>query len=187
MLITGGLFLLLTAVRNNEKVISVDEKTSQSLYQTEKLSNPLMILFSSLSSGFFTVPLGVLLFFSYRKTGEKSTSNLIFLNVIVVRILTALFKQLFKRKPPKWERVVDASKYGYPSAHVMNAASFYGLLLFLTGKWKSFWTAFGCLLFLMMIGLSRIKLGIHYTVDVIAGIAAGIFINLLSTVTIKRN
>lgn len=185
LVFTGGFFALLTLIRNQEPYRSLDKRWSRSIYDSDTLSNPLMVLFSRLSSGFFTVPLGLMLFFSYQNTGNRDKSRLILFNVIGIRILNALFKQLFKRKPPEWERLIKASKYGYPSAHTMNAAGFYGLLLFLSGMWRNLWALLASFLFLIMIGVSRVKLGIHYILDMAAGLVGGVFLNLLSIKTYK--
>ncbi|WNB91282.1 phosphatase PAP2 family protein [Bacillus sp. NEB1478] len=182
LLISGLFFVLLTAIRNNETFHSLDKRSSQFFYRTKFFSNPVMILFSRLGSGFFTVPLGVMLYISYKHSKERNKSNFILFNVLGIRMLNALLKQLFKRKPPEWERLIDASKYGYPSAHTMNAAAFYSLLLFLTGLWRHVWAKWTYAIFISMIGLSRIKLGIHYMIDVLAGTAAGIFVHVLTTI-----
>lgn len=185
LVFTGGLFAFLTLIRNQEPYLSLDKRWSRSIYDLDTLSNPLMVLFSRISSGFVTVPLGLILFFCYQITGNRDKSKLILFNVIGIRILNALFKQLFKRKPPEWERLIKASKYGYPSAHTMNAAGFYGLLLFLSGMWRNFWALLVSFLFLIMIGVSRVKLGIHYILDMVSGLAGGVFLNLLSIKTYK--
>jgi membrane-associated phospholipid phosphatase len=185
LLINGGLFTFLTLIKNQEPYMSIDKRWSRSLYETNALSNPVMVLLTRLGSGFFMIPLGLMLYFSYRKTREDDKSKLILVNVLGIRILNALFKQLFKRKPPEWERHIEAGKYGYPSAHTMNAAGFYGLLLYLSGLWKNVWAVMGAVVFLVMIGISRVKLGIHLILDILAGLSSGIFFNLLSIKTYK--
>jgi membrane-associated phospholipid phosphatase len=185
LVFTGGFFAFLTTIRNQEPYRSLDKRWSRSIYDSNSFSNPLMVFFSRIGSGFFTVPLGLMLFFSYQNTGNRDKSKLILFNVIGIRILNVLFKQLFKRKPPEWERLIKASKYGYPSAHTMNAAGFYGLLLFLSGMWRNLWALLVSFIFLIMIGVSRVKLGIHYILDMIAGLAGGLFLNLLGIKTYK--
>lgn len=185
IVLTGGFFAFLTLIRNQEPYRSLDKRWSRSIYDSNAFSNPLMVIFSRLGSGFFIVPLGLMLYLSYRNTGNRDKSRLILFHVIGIRILNAFIKLLFKRKPPEWERLIKASKYGYPSAHTMNAAGFYGLLLFLSGMWNNIWALLGSIVFLMMIGVSRVKLGIHYILDMIAGIAGGLFLNLLGIKTYK--
>jgi membrane-associated phospholipid phosphatase len=185
LVLTGGFFVFLTLIRNQEPYRSLDKRWSRSIYNSDTLSNPFMVLFSRLGSGFFTVPLGLMLYLSYQNTGNRDKSKLILFNVIGIRILNAFLKLLFKRKPPEWERLIKASRYGYPSAHTMNAAGFYGLLLFLSGMWRNMWVVLGSFIFLMMVGVSRVKLGIHYVIDMIAGLAGGLFLNLLGIKTYK--
>lgn len=178
LLISGVIFTILTAARNQDPFRSFDERCSRSLYDSRTLSNRIMLIFSRLGSGFFTIPLGTLLFLSYKKTGEPDKSKLLLFNVFGVRLLNVLFKQLFKRRPPEWERKMKASKYGYPSAHTMNASAFYSFLLILSGLSRNIGAITGFILFLMMIGMSRVKLGIHFVFDMIAGMASGVFFNL---------
>jgi membrane-associated phospholipid phosphatase len=185
LLVSGGIFTFFTLVRNDKKYAGWDKKWSKFLYDSKFIPNSWMVGFSMLGSGFFMVPLGLMLFLSCRKTGERNKAFLILWNVIGIRILNALLKRLFKRTPPEWERLAGAGKYGYPSEHAMNAAGFYTLLLFLCGKWGSIWANFSTLFLLILIGLSRVKLGIHYLYDVAAGLAGGVFTNILLIKTYK--
>ncbi|WP_394605898.1 phosphatase PAP2 family protein [Fictibacillus sp. UD] len=178
LLITGTVFIVLTIVRNQDPYRSLDESCSRSIYDSKFFSNPFMLFFTRLGSGFFTIPLGVFLFLSFNNTGDRDKRNIMIFNIIGIRLLTTLFKQLFKRTPPEWERRVKASPYGYPSAHAMNAAAFYSLLLSFSGLYKNTKIIAGYIVFLFLIGVSRVKLGVHYVLDVIAGIAGGVFYNL---------
>lgn len=178
LLITGTIFIVLTRVRNQDPYRSLDEGFSRSMYGSRFFSRQPMLFFTSLGSGFFMIPLGMILFLSYKHTGNRDKSRLILFNLFGVRLITVIFKQVFKRKPPEWERSTEASSYGYPSAHAMNAAAFYSLLLCLSGFSKNIKMIAGYMIFLCIIGISRVKLGVHYVLDVIAGIAAGVFYNL---------
>jgi membrane-associated phospholipid phosphatase len=178
-LITGSLFMAMTWIRNEEPFKTMDRKWSLTLYDSSRKPHPIMLIITRLGSGFFTIPLGLMLFFSYKNTGHRSKSRLLLFNVLGIRVLNMVFKQLFKRTAPEWERHIEASKYGYPSAHTMNAAGFYGVLLFLSGLWKNIWAVCGCFVFLTMIGVSRVRLGIHFILDMLAGLMGGIFFNVL--------
>ncbi len=185
LLITGTFFIILTIVRNREPYRSLDETASRSLYDSKYCSNKFMLFFSRLGSGFFTIPLGMILFLSYKNTADRDMSKLILMNTIGIRLLNTLFKKIFKRRPPEWERKIEASTYGYPSAHAMNAAAFYSLLLSLSGLSKNIKVLTGYIVFLILIGVSRVKLGIHFVLDVIAGIVGGVFYNLAVKKTYK--
>lgn len=93
-------------------------------------------------------------------------------------ILNFILKNLFERARPELFRVVDASGYSFPSGHAMVSLCFYGLLAFLAAR--NIKSAKGRLLIItfavgliVLIGISRIYLGVHYPTDVVAGYAAG--------------
>lgn len=87
-------------------------------------------------------------------------------------------KYFFKRERPSLERLVDAGGFSFPSGHSMVCFAFYGMLIYLAyinlscSLWR---TALMILIscFILMIGVSRIYLGVHFPSDVAAGFAAG--------------
>jgi membrane-associated phospholipid phosphatase len=56
--------------------------------------------------------------------------------------------------------------FGMPSGHAMNAAALFGLV---GATVKRFWVTILTVFIFLMIGLSRIYLGVHFTVDVVFG------------------
>jgi membrane-associated phospholipid phosphatase len=75
---------------------------------------------------------------------------------------------------PFWESVVTPASYGFPSGHATSAAIVYvGLAAVLTvGARRQRFVAAGGLV--SVVSLSRVALGVHYLVDVVAGIALGV-------------
>ncbi len=72
----------------------------------------------------------------------------------------------------------DASFYSFPSGHSMNSLVFYGLLLYIAHrsiKNKKLLAILDCaaIVFIALVGFSRVYLGAHYPTDVIAGFCAG--------------
>ena len=68
--------------------------------------------------------------------------------------------------------------YSFPSTHSLAATCFFGILIYLTvrhtsGFWKYFLVALFSLIIILM-GISRLWLGVHYPIDVIAGYLMGI-------------
>jgi len=106
-------------------------------------------------------------------------------------ILMALLKEIFNRPRPLIPLLAPVKGLSFPSGHAMMSVSFYGLLIFLvwenitnrTLKWVL--TIF-LLLFILLIGFSRIYLRLHYFSDVIAGFAAGVIWLTLSIWTVRR-
>jgi membrane-associated phospholipid phosphatase len=67
---------------------------------------------------------------------------------------------------------IDANDaYGFPSGHVAVAVAFFCGLVFLF-RWRGAWMA--ALLWIPLMGLSRMYLGRHFLGDVIGGVAAGV-------------
>jgi undecaprenyl-diphosphatase len=67
-------------------------------------------------------------------------------------------------------------RWSYPSGHAMTATICYGLLAYLlvraSPKWR--WTIVGFLaLWLLVIGLSRVYVGVHWPTDILGGYLAG--------------
>lgn len=102
--------------------------------------------------------------------------ELLFLGCVIAgsAILNTLLKLMFHRARPTIHRIIEVSGYSFPSGHSMAAFSLYGGLAFLI--WKHIPTAVGRVLmiivsamFILMIGMSRIYLGVHYPSDVVGG------------------
>lgn len=106
----------------------------------------------------------------------KHRRELLFLGCVIAgsAILNTLLKLMFHRARPTIHRIIEVSGYSFPSGHSMAAFSLYGGLAFLI--WKHIPTAVGRVLmiivsamFILMIGMSRIYLGVHYPSDVVGG------------------
>jgi len=94
-------------------------------------------------------------------------------------LLDGMLKQIFHRPRPSWDvPIVTAQGFSFPSGHAMGSLVAYGMLAYLV--WRELdpprgrVALAGCALVLvLLIGLSRMYLGVHYFSDVIAGYAAG--------------
>jgi membrane-associated phospholipid phosphatase len=79
-------------------------------------------------------------------------------------------KQLFRQPRPYWASDVAALSeeptYGLPSGHSANSFSFWG---YLVRNLKEAWVKPVAVFLIVMVGLSRIYLGVHYVHDVIGG------------------
>ena len=102
-----------------------------------------------------------------------------------------ILKQFFNRQRPLTPLLEPVEGLSFPSGHALMSMSFYGLLIFLVWEnvknptWK--WLLTICLmLFILLIGFSRIYLRLHYFSDVMAGFAGGIIWLSLSIWVIRR-
>lgn len=94
-------------------------------------------------------------------------------------LLNILLKHFFHRQRPVLENpLVTLSSYGFPSGHTMGSTLLYGCLaLIATRHSKKPWSRAAiyalAIVWISLIGLSRIYLGAHYLSDVVAAIAIG--------------
>ncbi|MEH7177839.1 phosphatase PAP2 family protein [Neobacillus vireti] len=104
--------------------------------------------------------------------------RLYFITVAGGGLLNLLLKNFFERERPNINRIIEADGFSFPSGHSMGSMTYYGFLgyLVLRSKRKPFSKlGLGILLSLviLLIGISRIYLGVHYPSDVLAGFIAG--------------
>jgi undecaprenyl-diphosphatase len=94
-------------------------------------------------------------------------------------ILTRLTKDVFERiRPDEVQRLVVVSGFSYPSGHSASTAALYLTIAIIaarhvqqTGARVAIFVAVSTVL--IMIGASRVYLGVHYATDVVSGIALG--------------
>jgi len=95
-------------------------------------------------------------------------------------LLNLLLKYMFLRQRPDFPNAFyHESGYSFPSGHAMMSVLFYGMtayiLINMTKSWK--WRVsfgIGALTLILLIGFSRMALGVHYLTDVLGGWSAGL-------------
>ena len=98
----------------------------------------------------------------------------------------ALKNRLMQPRPcePRPDLCIDYSEsYGLPSGHSQNAIVFWGVIADWIG---SVWGWIVAIVLMLLIGLSRIYLGVHFPTDVLAGWAVGIVILAAYLIVGKR-
>ena len=148
------------------------------------LASPALTTFahflSFIGSAFFLTiaTAAVIVVFALRKWGREA--RLFALTMIGSSVLNITLKLAFQRaRPVPFFDLTAPESYSFPSGHSLASCCFFaGLAAILSGRVKSkrarmlIWT--GASIMFLLIGLSRIYLGVHYTTDVIAGFSAAL-------------
>jgi undecaprenyl-diphosphatase len=114
------------------------------------------------------------------------------LSVFGGMLLNALLKQVFMRPRPRFENpLLIISSYSFPSGHTMMATVFYGALCALFVAKVRDWRARGLAVvvsasLILLVGFSRIYLGVHYLSDVMAAIAEGLAWLAFSVISVEE-
>ena len=106
---------------------------------------------------------------------------LVFL-VIAANLISRLLQRVVERDRPDFPQdFLRGVEYSFPSGHTMLATAFYLMVIYLT--WVSFggtmigWTIIAIgLALIVLVGISRIYLGVHFTTDVLGGWIAGLIL-----------
>lgn len=122
---------------------------------------------------------------------NKKISIAIIINLVVVTLFNQLIKIILQRPRPIEYRLIEESGYSFPSGHSMISMAFYGFLIYLIYKNVQNkyikWTSIILLsILIILIGTSRIYLGVHYTSDVLAGFLIAIAYLVVYTSIIKK-
>lgn len=132
---------------------------------------PVMEAFTSLAS---VVVLAVMAAVIAALAPGKAPGWCVAVNLVCVVALNTVLKYLVQRPRPDGFRLISESGYSFPSGHSMVAMAFFGLLIWMVWHYhrrdvmRVVWcVAFG--LVIVMVGVSRIYLGVHYASDVLAG------------------
>lgn len=115
------------------------------------------------------------------------SASLFILVVVGGALLNFILKEIFKRTRPGLFTgpISEPASYSYPSGHATLAVCVYGVLIYLGFKFlkRPLFRVLVILLglsFIILIGLSRVYLGVHYPTDVLAGyVSAGCWLGVI--------
>ena len=109
---------------------------------------------------------------------NKKIGLSILINLCSVTVLNLVLKSILQRLRPNEYRIINETGYSFPSGHSMISMAFYGYLIYLiykTVKNKHLKISLITInsILIILIGISRIYLGVHYFSDVIGGLLWG--------------
>ena len=145
-------------------------------YFISDFATPIAKAITAFGSAMFLISITVILVIAIR---NKKIPIAVFLNLVIVAGLNFLFKNILQRPRPTEFRLINETGFSFPSGHSMVSLAFYGLFIYLIYKYiknKKLKWGLICVLsvLIILIGISRIYLGVHYTSDVIGGFLLGV-------------
>jgi undecaprenyl-diphosphatase len=175
-------FSLVAILIRADKLVDFDQAIIESVQSQEApYITSIMRFFTEIGSTKIVVFLCLFIIFFLFKVLHHRIELFLFIGVVVGSpILNLLLKETFQRARPDLHRLIEIGGYSFPSGHAMNAFTVYGILTFLL--WRHIFNRGGRTLlllfssfFIIMIGVSRIYLGVHYPSDIIGGYFASGF------------
>ena len=122
---------------------------------------------------------------------NKKVKLAIAVNVIFITLLNTLIKIILKRPRPEGFNIIIEKGFSFPSGHSMISAAFYGLLIYFAYKYiknkkVKYIICTTLSILILLIGISRIYLGVHYASDVLAGFVLSIAYLICFTTIIPK-
>jgi len=136
------------------------------------------------------IPIGIAFVLAALLSRRLRLALIIAVVLIVAAFFTDLVKDYVARPRPSVNQLVSAPGYSFPSGHTLNSTATYGLLALVA--WRSRLplairraaVVVGVTIPLL-VGLSRIALGVHYPTDVLAGWLVGVALVALGATLIR--
>jgi undecaprenyl-diphosphatase len=137
--------------------------------------------------GAILVPIGVVSVLGAGLSRRIRLALIIVIVLIGAALFTELVKDVVARPRPTMDPLVTAQGYSFPSGHSLNSTVTYGLLALVAWRTRLRLAvrraaAVVGVVVPVLVGLSRIALGVHWPTDVLAGWLAGVaFVALAAT------
>lgn len=158
-----------------------------SKYQNDTLTN--IFKFISHMCGPITIVTLLIIILIFGKNDEYDMYTVII--TAGAFIINYIVKNIFKRPRPLDINLITETGFSLPSSHAMVSVSFYGFLMYYIykldiNKKKKILLEVILSILIILIGVSRVYLGVHYASDVLAGMTLSIayyilFIKLIYT------
>src|SRR5919107_6129168 len=138
-----------------------------------------MRLVTALGYYYVVLPLLALVALVFYRRGWWLSAVLLVVSTGGSIVLTTVLKGVFQRtRPELFDSGYQASFYSFPSGHATVAVGFYGMLTLVLayrmGGRARWVVAVSGILVVLLIGFSRLYLGVHYPTDVVAGYLAAL-------------
>ncbi len=173
VLICFTFFIMVIANVIDGDIIKLDNKGYNSItkYLMHESITPIVKFITKFGGTVWLIGLALFLLFIIK---DRKIGFVIALNLAIAASVNFVVKQIVQRPRPELNRIIEETGYSFPSGHSMVSLAFYGCLIYLIcqkvqrKRIKRVVVAILSIL-ILLIGISRIYLGVHYTSDVLAG------------------
>jgi membrane-associated phospholipid phosphatase len=154
------------------ETLAFDQAVLEAIYaRSSEFWNQFFLVVTELGgvAGVIVLTAGLLAALLYKKNYRYVV--LVVAGVGGAALLNVLLKLIFERaRPDLWEQLIVETSFSFPSGHAMASAAL--ALCFVAVFWRSKYrlaAMSGATLYVLLIGFSRLYLGVHYPTDIIGG------------------
>ncbi|MCU7667612.1 phosphatase PAP2 family protein [Bacillus thuringiensis] len=180
-------FGIMAVLVTKQKTVAFDNKVIAFIQGLESpVLTTIMKVFTTIgSTKTVTVICLIVMFVLYKVLKQRSECLLFIAAILGSNVLFISLKMIFQRERPSLYRLIEETGYSFPSGHSTIAFTLYGTILFLLWRyiqvrWKRVVLMVLTAMMILVTGISRIYLGVHYPSDILAGfLIAGFWITLI--------
>ena len=182
-LLAGLAFLIFADLSRhvlNANILAFDRAVSEAIYAYRSPALTSLMIFISFLGGTVVLLGGSVAVFLFLLIKSYRREAVLFLFTVATGfVLNLILKYVIARTRPDIAPLIQEVFFSYPSGHSMNSFVFYALLAYLVYHLSrnaalSVVVSTGCIGLILLIGISRIYLGVHYPSDVFAGFLVGL-------------
>ncbi len=116
----------------------------------------------------------IITFLAFVLLKDRKEAIAVPVNLSLIVVINTVIKLIVQRSRPLELSLIKISGYSFPSGHSAVSLAFYGLFIFFINKdiknnMVKFLSTVSLIMLILLIGISRVYLGVHYASDVIGG------------------
>lgn len=189
-LLSLAFFLLILLSLSNPYLLSIDSSVSSLIIKIQnqylvKIAEIIGYIFEPINSIIIILIISVVISLK----GLKKDSVFLALTGSAAGIFIYTFKELINRTRPL-NQVVQETGFSFPSGHSTIAVILFGFLIYLSLKYvkssRKMLLIIFSLIFILLIGFSRLYINVHWLSDILGGYALGLFLLMIGLI-LKEN
>ena len=174
-----------------EQVFPIDTTILEAVRQLEStVMNWIMVGVTRLGDPFLTVPAVFVIFTLLWVRKHRQEAKFFALNCFGGAVLSTCLKVFFgKTRPALWDSPIVETTFSYPSGHALGSVVLYGFLAYLLRRrlpQYQGWIYGGAIALCLVIGFSRLYLGVHWPTDLLGGYIIGFLWTSRCIVLLKK-